>query len=237
MPVNLTIGKGQLKALSKEITKKMLNAVQQQFIPEVQHDMYGMAESLVANGTINDFDFGNYYGLLKARLEASGLDRAGNTNPGRLKEGFFNTIRNIKVDQRKTNSISFNLFNDRILDESTPWVGVSPKPIERKFLDQATKEWTVKIVNKVQPTLNHGFRPLAGKMKWYANPYPGKGYWLLYEQGWIGSGYESRDYIKQTYDVVFDNAFKLLGDGKSLKFKPKYTNKLANIITEYVNAN
>ena len=130
-------------------------------------------------------------GPLTEMLEKSGLNKF--TKPGALLQSWEQTVGDI-ASMRYANTVKINLFNSAKMDSATKWVG---------------KTGIGKYSGKITGFSGTGRRPLpkiTGFFKWVNNPYPGNGYWLLYDQGTKARdiNYIGRDFVRSSYHKILD---------------------------------
>jgi hypothetical protein len=165
-------------------------------------------------------------GGMHEQLKAVGLDQ--HIKAGSLLRAWTDTILDIKVD-RNYRHITMNIFNTKKLNDATRWVGLSAYPFFINTQDEKEGTWTTEVTNN--PTLLYGdkaYRPIsAGENKpwiWGQNPYPGYGYWILYEQGaW---DYDPRPFIVPAYREMLGMYAGNLLDGGEVKFDEDFLKKL-----------
>lgn len=172
-------------------------------------------------------------GRMQEELEIVGLDTY--TKPEALRMAWWKTIEEVKID-RRYNQITINLFNSRTLDEDTKWIGTNDIPLfNTKIVDG---EWkTTGLSNNVSLLLgDSAYRPISnGPNKywyWNQNPYPGHGYWMLYEQG--SGGYEPRNFIKTAYNYMFGTSVANLFNESGVKFNDDVMKKFNDKITKKI---
>jgi len=223
--------------LDKTLEKRIIKGIHEGMAvvtSRMKADLYESSEQLMANNRLAKFNWSNYTGKLRKMMELTDLHQSLATVPGKLRESWYKTIDNIKVD-RRYNDIVVNIFNDKQLEEGTPWIGLTPKPRTRVWNNETEGEWKGKISNNVSTVYNAGYRPLPTSrgLEWSLNPYPGRGYWVLYEQGY--GRYDSHHFIKESYRRILDNSEGLLGGASSIKFNEKYRKMMADKFSQYVN--
>jgi len=155
-------------------------------------------------------------GGIQSMLEHTGLDKF--TKEGALLDAWYRTLNAIKID-RRFNNIAINWFNSRLLNEGTLWVGLSDIPT-------AGDEQPPSIV------YGGGYRPIGrgSGWEWGTNPYPGYGYWLLYEQGF--DNYRPDPFIYRGYSKIFDGAGRFTSDAKM-----RYTKRTLKLYTKMMYKN
>lgn len=176
-------------------------------------------------------------GSMQNALIKTGMDNF--TYPGRLLQAWNETIDNIKIDKR-SNNVVMNLFNSRILDERTVWIGLKNRPIEYNK-NREKKESTRRkrsISGTVPAIYNGGYRPIGrGKgngWTWELNPYPENGYWLLYEQGW--GQYQPHNFIKNSYVTAFGvSVADMLNESGNVAFDLGAIQRMKTLITDSIN--
>ena len=175
-------------------------------------------------------------GPMQEALIKTGMDKL--TRSGRLLEAWNETIDNIKIDKR-SNNVVMNLFNSRILDEKTVWIGLKYRPKGYSKNEHGHKERNRPSPQRTVPAIyNGGFRPLSkGKgngWEWELNPYPANGYWLIYEQGW--GGYAPHNFIKNSYTTAFGASVgDMLAGAGSVAFNLNAIRKMKKMMTESIN--
>lgn len=213
---------GTIRKLKGEIIKG-INEGAIKFVQDLKTDLINRQPPDVWSAT----------GPMADQLANTGLNEF--THPGKLAAAWLETISDIKIDKRY-NSVVMNLFNSKVLDEQTVWIGLQkrPKDFKPKF---ATRENTRKRKSRAQAAaiFNGGYRPIGrGKGQgwtWELNPYPDNGYWLLYEQGW--GAYQPHNFIKDAYYNAFGmSSANLFGEMGDVAFD---NNAIANMTSLIVN--
>lgn len=148
---------------------------------------------------------------MQDELRLTGLDKADRKHA--LLNSWIQTIDSIKID-RRTNKISFNLFNSEKMNNATKWIGVSDIP-DFVTIKKGNTWTTVGLKNNV--AIQYGdsaYRPISNGIgtywDWDTNPYPGYGYWLYHEQGY--GAYAGNPFVKRAYQwILGESASDLLG--------------------------
>ena len=192
----------------------------------------------------------NSYAYMNKVLDVVGLAGYTSQTSGHLAKAWDDTIKSIKVDKRYKNKIVINWFNPKYLQESTPWVGVNKKPKVIVRSESSKKGGFVDMKRNRSLFIMLGdssYRPLPGH-SWYSkvgpggitdadwsqNPYPGYGYWFLYEQG-FGS-YLPHNFIKNAYETVFgQDAFTMFNMATKIRLSPIFEDILETEIARVFN--
>jgi len=226
--VTLSFKADSLRRLKKEIING-INIGSERYVKKLKNNLKNGQQPAVWD---ND-------GNMQNILEFTGLSKY--TYAGRLKNAWDQTIDNIKVD-RRYNNVVMNLFNSRILDEQTVWIGLQKRPKDYIPMTKSKKSnTTTEDPSNIHASViyNGGYRPIGrgtGKgWTWELNPYPDSGYWLLYEQGW--GQYAPKNFIKNSFANAFGpSSANVLGQNGEVIFNSEEIKIMNNMIVDEINS-
>ena len=181
---------------------------------------------------------------LSTLLKRNGLDIT--MNPGSLRKAWEKTVNDIKLEP----NLSFKIFDSTIMDRETPWMGLTYNPDDNK---RKSKKQIIREDARVNNTSNinfvagpysgivkDGYRPLPsrGSFKWSTNPYPDRGYWMIYDQGYLSNGisYVPSNFIKTgLYNILGESVGRLYAYDNNMKFSSRIINKIEKAIAKSIN--
>jgi len=210
----------------------------------------GIKQKMLATGDIPTHyrDEGKWLSVLLGR---TGLNPY--TESGRLSEAWNNAVADVSVDKRYKN-IVLTLLNTRTMNEKTKWLGLSYNP--EKSFKRKNKRKTDKVKSNddyfshkylgargrtAASVMEDGYRPMpsaAGGFKWMRNPYPGYGYWRVYNDGYRGQGidYAPRPFVNRAfYNILSEKSTaSLFGATPNLGLSRQLMNKLTENIAKRI---
>ncbi|MDD4804008.1 MAG: hypothetical protein PHN69_02435 [Candidatus Pacebacteria bacterium] len=162
-------------------------------------------------------------GTLKWLLDQYGLSQY--TVSGKLKDGFRKMVTSGSVRHYKKQSV-YQMLNYGILNEETKWYGLDS-------------------VEKGASIVEDGYRPLpsnsnTSKLKFARNPYPGMGYWMIFENGFEGgegdTNYKPRGQIYESLrNVVTNHLVVGTGGVNQFRLNPNFNKRWGKTLTELIN--
>jgi hypothetical protein len=186
-------------------------------------------------------------GLLSNILSETGLEDK--LNPGELKRTWEDNANRMVAKTYKT-KIEFPIFDIGLFNRNTAWWGVSgtPKLSSQKMqLDHYTTNANIReyrITGRVDSIINSddALRPLPSSSErgfiFMRNPYPGYGYWKLYNDGYAGYNisYAPRPFVAFAFSFIFGNtANNLTSNPRKVKMSFEFKEHFSNVICNNIN--
>lgn len=182
-------------------------------------------------------------------LKSTGLNQF--MKVGALRKAWSDTIDDIKVDNRYKN-ITIKLFDSTILDKNTQWIGLPYNPDDEKKKPKKQKLRTDSRNNRENDpskfvagpkfgVVKDGYRPLPsrGSFRWRQNPYPDRGYWMIYDQGYLGDGisyYPSHFITQAMSEVLGESIGRLYAYDNTLTLSSRLLHKIEKVVAKNINA-
>jgi hypothetical protein len=193
--------------VSVDIDRKLKGQIIKGMTEAAQDMVWYIKETLKTT----DLDEWSNSGPLQESLKKRGLDVY--TTPGQLDATWKDMIDNIRLD-RRFNKITFSVFDQVAMDKGTLWVGAD----NGRVIQGGGK--------RPLPDYGKGF-------SWKYNPYPERGYWLIYEQG-AGAYYGRRD-ITNAYKKIFgESAYTIIAE-PNVDFNTNFINTAKFYMTNRIN--
>jgi hypothetical protein len=234
MPIQVTVNPNLKRRITKGIRLAMDN-----IISDIKSDLKNVESNISIYA-----DEGKRLSVL---LKKSGLRNS--MYPGALRDAWVETVDNIKVVET-SKGLSIDLFDSTILDKGTPWYGLPRNPDDKT---KKSKKQIIRRDDRNTATVNiresaadfggivvDGYRPLPsrGSFKWTINPYPGNGYWKIYDQGYLGGGisYYPRNFIHTAlFSILGESTGRIYAYDNALKFSSRLIKKIEKNIANRIN--
>lgn len=221
----------------------------------ITHAVNGLKDSMnkLANDTKNSATssypgtYDDRGGLLSSILEDTGL--ADKLNPGELSRTWRDNASRMIAKTYK-DKIEIPILDIGLFNRNTEWWGLSsdPKITSQKIRlvnyspDTRLREYRLR--GKIGSIINsdNALRPLPSSTDtgfiFMRNPYPGYGYWKLYNDGFVGYNvaYAPRPFIAHAFSFLFGNTSHYLTSSvRKVKLDWQFKEKLTSIICTNIN--